>query len=161
MTFFKRPARVHVNQRTKCLMGYNHKSKAEASMCDHIMQPKLGSGEIQELVHEPKIYLGPKRHGCHPDWKVINKLGETEFYEFKGDESQGRWPKTKKTWKQYGPAPMHVYHGDARRQVFSYTVPVGIPPKLPKSHKDWLSCRQCSVLVGEAMKLHESHYRES
>lgn len=102
------------NRRTKCAMGYNHRSLAEAALCAELRW-QVKAGALSNIRHEVTVRLSDAEIRYIADWVVFDCALQCDvWYEFKGKE-MARWPTIKRLWKHYGPGKLRIFKGSAEK----------------------------------------------
>lgn len=119
--------------------GFSFDSKFEASVYG-LLKLMEAAGEIRDIVVKPNVHLTDSRILMIPDFKAFHLDTETEqYHEAKGFETP-MWRIKLKLWKDYGPAPLHIYRGNFRKPVWDDVVYPA--PRLAL-------CPRCSAQVSE------------
>ena len=94
--------------------GFRFDSRLEGALYAHL-KLRVHGGELQELVTKPNVYLTRARLLMIPDFKAFDVLRGCEVYfEAKGYETEV-WRLKRRLWKVYGPGPLCVFKGSAKR----------------------------------------------
>ena len=112
--------------------GYSFASKLEASLFD-LLRASEAAGNIKELKVQPSVYLTDARVLMKPDFSYFNlRTNAYEWAESKGFQTDVYRIK-RRLWKFYGPGPLHVYTGSAKRIRFLETI---YPQHYKKEHEE-------------------------
>lgn len=89
--------------------GYKFGSKLECAVYNILldMEKRL---MISEIKLQPSVYMTHARIRYVPDFSFVNKKGETEFVEAKGNETDV-WRIKRRLWMLYGAGTLYVYKG--------------------------------------------------
>jgi len=123
---FKKRQHKYNDQRTM-VDGKAFPSKLEAAVYAFLKLEEK-QGRITKLECQPTVFLTDAEISYKPDFK-FEREGQVVFGEAKGTEGD-RFRLIKKLWKWYGPAPLEIYKGTAKRIALAKTIiPMGGPHK--------------------------------
>lgn len=97
--------------------GYSFASKMEAARFAELELLRR-AGEIKEIICQPQVTLTDAEIIYKPDFLVIDIDGSQHYEEIKGFETP-EWRIKRRLWKYYGPAPLRVFKGSAKRLVMT------------------------------------------
>jgi len=101
------------------VMGYSVASKLEASVLSMLLL-RVRAGEIKNLKTQASVYLTEARILYKPDFHY-EENGQEIWAEAKGFETPV-WAIKLRLWRHYGPGPLLIYKGTAKRFYLDETV---------------------------------------
>lgn len=88
-------------------------SELEAALYDLLMLRER-AGEFRDLRCQPQVYLTDARIVMKPDFIAYDEEQRPLYFEAKGFETD-IWRLKRRLWEYYGPGPLEVWKGSAKR----------------------------------------------
>lgn len=95
--------------------GHKFSSKLECAVYNLLLDMEKRF-MLSNIKLQPSVYLTHARIRYVPDFSFVNKKGETEYVEAKGQETDV-WRIKRRLWMFYGGGVLHVYKGTHLRPV--------------------------------------------
>jgi hypothetical protein len=86
--------------------GKTYGSKAEM-LYSQLLNTLLLSGELLEIIEQPRLWLGVPENVYVPDFLVVPKTTLPHYVDVKGSET-AKFKRDKKLWASYGRLDLHV-----------------------------------------------------
>lgn len=94
--------------------GFSFASQLEAALYDILVQRKA-DGEIDDIQLQPQVRLTRAGILMKPDFRATcTATGKELYFEAKGFETD-IWRLKRRLWEVYGPGPLEVWKGSAKR----------------------------------------------
>jgi hypothetical protein len=106
--------------------GYSFASGLEAALYEQLKLRKL-TGEIESIKVQAKVLLTDAKILYKPDFECVRTDGTKFWAESKGFETSD-WRIKRRLWMHYGPGPLEIWKGSAKRLTLAETL---IPEREP------------------------------
>lgn len=101
--------------------GFSFASQLESALHDYLLWCEK-EGTIENLKLQPSVYLTDAKILMKPDFSALEtKTKLLCFWEAKGVETDV-WRIKRRLWLVYGPGPLYVYRGSAKKLVLGEIV---------------------------------------
>jgi hypothetical protein len=101
--------------------GFSFASQLEAAVYDYL-KLREKCKELKDIQHQDHVYLTEARICYIPDFKFFDcDRNEFVWAEAKGFETDV-WKIKKRLWHYYGPGPLEIYKGSAKKMTLVETV---------------------------------------